>query len=242
MHLHLYEIGDLDEFFWPFTTWYADSLQCEAIALVYSGTELPILLALAESGPHTKQMGTLLEGLLPLFPRRFYSHLSNGLVGSLSEVFQPQSHGLHYKMALRQPQGLTVWEDPALRSLTPDDRPAVDALYDASYPSNWFDARMLETGQYVGWWQDGQLISIAGVHVYSPHYRVAALGNITTHPLYQGRGLATRTTAHLCRRLLKTVDTIGLNVKADNAAALRCYEKLGFEIVAEYEEFMFEAC
>jgi ribosomal protein S18 acetylase RimI-like enzyme len=29
--------------------------------------------------------------------------------------------------------------------------------------------------------------------------------------------------------LLERVDHIGLNVEADDAAALRCYEKLGFE-------------
>jgi len=43
----------------------------------------------------------------------------------------------------------------------------------------------------------------------------------------------------LCVRLRRTVDHIGLNVKADNAAAIRLYEGLGFEVVAEYLESSF---
>ena len=31
---------------------------------------------------------------------------------------------------------------------------------------------------------------------------------------------------------------VGLNVKADNGAAISCYKKLGFEPVASYGEFM----
>ena len=38
----------------------------------------------------------------------------------------------------------------------------------------------------------------------------------------------------------ETVDHIGLNVKADNAPALACYRRLGFEVAAEYGEFMVE--
>jgi ribosomal protein S18 acetylase RimI-like enzyme len=71
-----------------------------------------------------------------------------------------------------------------------------------------------------------------------PTYRVAALGNITTHPDWRGQGLATKVTAAVCRSLRETVEHIGLNVHAENRAAIGCYEKLGFEIVTTYEEVM----
>ncbi len=32
-------------------------------------------------------------------------------------------------------------------------------------------------------------------------------------------------------------DHIGLNVKADNTSAIRCYEKLGFETTGSFGEF-----
>ena len=92
----------------------------------------------------------------------------------------------------------------------------------------------------VGIRREGTLVCIAGVHVHSSIYRVAALGNIATDPALRGQGLAQRATAQLCRALLTTVDTIGLNVKADNTAAIACYRKLGFEVAAEYEEAMFD--
>jgi ribosomal protein S18 acetylase RimI-like enzyme len=66
------------------------------------------------------------------------------------------------------------------------------------------------------------------------------VGNITTLPACRGQGLGTAITARVCRELLKTTGTIGLNVRADNAPAIHCYRKLGFEQVAEYEEWMVE--
>ena len=89
--------------------------------------------------------------------------------------------------------------------------------------------------------RDDKLVSVAGVHVYSEAYKVAALGNITTHPAYRGQGLARIVTARLCRSLLETVDYIGLNVKVDNQSAISLYQRLGFEPVCTYHEYMVEA-
>ena len=100
---------------------------------------------------------------------------------------------------------------------------------------------MLDSGQYVGIRSaDGELICVAGVHVFSSEYRVAALGNITTHPQYRGQGLATTATAALCTRVLDHAELIGLNVRTDNKAAVRIYRKIGFKIVASYHEWNIE--
>src|SRR5437868_2648858 len=134
--LHLYEIGDLDDFFWQYTTWYAlqdQYAQINQLALLYTGGTTPVLLGLNED---------------------------------------------------------------------------LEELYSISYPGNWFDARMLETDHYFGIYDGKQLASIAGIHVYSPHYKVAVLGNVTTHPDYRKLGMGTATCAKLCQVLYHSVEHI----------------------------------
>jgi ribosomal protein S18 acetylase RimI-like enzyme len=236
--LHIYELGDLDDFFWPYTTWYALQAQGQAqqLVLVYTGTPLPVLLAVAE--PPADAMGELLHAIVPFLPRRLYAHLSGSAVQALAGAYRAQSHGVHLKMALTDVSMLEGVDTTGVVRLSPADLPELEALYQASYPGNWFDPRMLETGHYFGLRRSSELVTVAGVHVYSPRYRVAALGNVTTHPRFRRQGLSTTVCTRLCQELLRTVDLIGLNVKADNAAAIACYERLGFSHVAEYEEFM----
>jgi ribosomal protein S18 acetylase RimI-like enzyme len=73
--------------------------------------------------------------------------------------------------------------------------------------------------------------------VYSPVERVASLGNIATRGDARSRGHARRVTAALCRRLRDEIDIIGLNVRADNAAAIACYRAVGFEERHAYKEW-----
>jgi len=231
--LHAYELGDLDDFFWPYTTWFRHG---DALALLYHGLELPTLVALAPPEP----LVLLLSHLRPLLPRRFYAHLSRGGVAALASDFRPDPHGRHRKMALTDHTRLRAVA-PTGEVLSPDDLPDLLRLYAEAYPGNAFDRRMLETGQYIGVRRAGALVAVAGVHVWSPVYRVAALGNVTTHPAARGQGLATAAVAALCRKLLDTVDVVSLNVKADNAAAIAVYQRLGFTPIADYDEVAFEA-
>ena len=87
----------------------------------------------------------------------------------------------------------------------------------------------------VGIREDGRLVCVAGVHVHSPTWGVAALGNATL-PERRGEGLA-RAAWVLCRLLLADgIETIALNVRADERPGTRAYSRLGFEVVAEYVE------
>lgn len=234
--LHLYAIGDLDEFFWPYTSWYGCQVegQIQQIALLYSGTDVPTLLAFTEEP--SALMPPFMRSLMRLLPRQVYAHLSPDLLPIVAEEYHVEQHGLHYKMALTQPERLREVDGSAAVALSTADLDAIKELYAASYPGNWFDPRMLETGQYYGVWRGDRLVSVAGIHVYSQAYRVAALGNVTTLPELRGQGLGTIVCAKLCQALLAAVDHIGLNVKADNLSALASYRKLGFEPIAEYEE------
>jgi GNAT superfamily N-acetyltransferase len=236
--LHLYELGDLGDFFFPYTTWYGQEINGEikAIALLYKGTELPVLLALAE--PDSGSIKELLNDITGLLPDKFYCHLSPGLDQTLPQHFKLEPHGRHLKMALVRPKELNNIDTAGAVQLGVPDKAEILEFYASAYPGNWFDSRMLETGQYFGIRQGGHLVSIAGIHVYSPKYKAAALGNIATLPELRGQGLGTKVTAALCTNLLKAADVIGLNVLAENAGAVRCYRKLGFETCGEYGEFM----
>jgi ribosomal protein S18 acetylase RimI-like enzyme len=238
--LHLYELGDLDGFFWPYTTWYAlkEGPAIRELALLYTGSDLPVLLAFSDD-PRSR-MPDLLRSIAHLLPRRLYAHLTPALAGGLEDEFRLESHGTHLKMALADRSRLKRVDTSDVVSLSAADLDEVKVLYGVSYPGNWFDPRMLETGQYYGIRRDRDLVSVAGIHVYSPLYRIAALGNITTLPELRGQGLGTRVTAKTCQSLFGSVDHIGLNVKADNASAIASYRALGFERVADYEEFMLE--
>ena len=233
--IHLYELGDLDDFFWPYTTWYAlkESEQVQALLLLYSAINPPVLLAISENLPGLRH---LLRSCLYLLPARFYVHLSDDLSSLLAAYYAVDSHGLHYKMALPDTSRLEIVATSEVKQLSSSDLKALQALYSVSYPGNSFDARMLETGHFYGISRNGDLISVAGVHVYSPRYKVGVVGNVTTHPDHRGKGLGTAVCARLCRELLRTVEHIGLNVKADNVAAIASYKRLGFEVVGEYEE------
>lgn len=235
--LHIYSLGDLDDFLWPYTTWYAltSNNTLQAIALHYTGLSLSTLLALSEQ---PKVMSDLLESIVPILPCKFYAHLSPDLERVFQEGYELEPHGEHYKMALKDSSAVKSVDCSPVIRLSESDLNDITRLFKESYPGNWFDSRMLETNQYFGIRQDGKLVSIAGVHVYSKTYRVAALGNITTHPAWRNKGYGRMVTARLCQSLSKDIDCIGLNVKTDNHSAISCYKRLGFEIIASFGEFL----
>jgi ribosomal protein S18 acetylase RimI-like enzyme len=235
--LHLYSLGDLDDFFWHYTTWYAftQNEDMKQLALLYTGTSLPVLLGLTEEP--TDLMKDLVRSIIYLLPRHFYAHLSRDVATVLADDYEIRTHGLHYKMALTNLVNLNAFDTSDVIPLSVANKSELEEFYRVSYPGNWFEPRMLETGYYYGIRRKEALVSVAGVHIYSQSYKVAALGNIATHPLFRGQGLAGIVCAKLCQELSQTVDYIGLNVKADNSKAIACYTKLGFECIATYEEY-----
>jgi len=235
IYLHIYSIGDLDAFFWPYTTWYAleDETGINAIALLYSGQSIPTLLALSEK---PDPMRSLLESISRLLPPRFYAHLSPGVESVLSGDYQLEPYGEHLKMALLDRSPVDAYDCPDTCALVRDDANELVEFYNECYPGNWFDPRMLETGQYFGIREKERLVSVAGIHVYSADYKVAALGNIATSSSHRNKGYARQATAKTCQSLLEYDCHIGLNVNANNNPAISCYRKLGFEVVAVYGE------
>ena len=238
--LHVYEIGDLDPFFRPRTRWFGWRGEAlEALCLLYTGSTPPTLVALCDPDG-ARAMTRLLEALDRRLPARVYAHLSPRLDECFLPNWTAHGHGRHLKMLLTDPGAVHAVNTGAVIPATAADVDTLRAFYDDSYPGHWFDPRMLESGQYRGIREAGRWLAAAGVHVYSPAYRVAALGNIATAPAHRRRGLGRTVTAAVCQSLLVTADVIGLNVLAGNMAARTCYENLGFTSVCEFDEMLLE--
>ena len=226
--LHLFGLGDLDDFYWPYTSWYALKNGSEIQQLILTYSDAPNLVMMALASERIEEMRELLRSIIHLLPQQIYAHLSPGLADVLATAYHLHSRGNFVKMALTNFECLSTINTPAVIQLTIDDLPKIERFYQESYPENVFNARMSQTGQYFGIYQNSILIGVAGVHVYSPQYRVAVLGNIATHPDFRKQGIATAVAAKLCQSLRETVDHIGLVVQADNTKAIACYTKLGF--------------
>lgn len=231
--LHLYSLGDLDDFYWPRTTCYGtcSGNELKNITPFYRGKDLPVLLVFGKFDQG------YLEELQSLLPDRFYTHISTGLINQFSESYQIREYGDHYKMALENSGPIHQVNTENTFQITGPDLPEVNELYQLSYPDNAFDPSTLESGKYIGIRHQDKLVSIAGIHIFSTAYQVASLGNITTHPEHRGQGYGRAVTARLCQHLEETVDFIGLHVKCDNQAAISLYESLGFRITSVYGEF-----
>jgi len=230
--LHAYELGDLDPREAPHTTWYSTD---DAVALIYRGLATPTVIALAD-GDLAPQLALLARVVADLAPP-FYAHLSPGLEAALSPFNRTLlAHSVKMGLTGRvaAPVGDVHW-------LTPTDVDEVVAFYAVAYPTGFFSPQDLGRGRFVAVRDANGIAAIAGTHVYSPVMRVAALGSIATRPDARGRGHAGRVTAALCHRIQDDIDVIGLNVRADNAAAIACYQRVGFEPRHAYDEWRIDA-
>lgn len=238
--IHLYELGDLDPFFWPKTRWFGAwrGGELEALALQYAAPGVDALLLVERQHPASAIW--LGRKLVDRQEAAFHSHFSAG-IGPLFEGRNPRCAGVFTKMTLAADAALPPPRH-GVRRLTEKDLGALTELYEQAYPGNWFDPAMLQTRQYFGGFDGRRLQAVAGVHVFAPTLGVAALGNITTHPSARGKGWARSVTGAVCSSLREEgVSQIGLNVRADNAAAIACYVRLGFSREADYEEWDVDA-
>lgn len=254
---YLFHLGDLDPAEWP----HAEYLAWEepaagpgaapaalaspaapstpaALLLLYRGLSVPALIAFGDEGA----LGERFAAALPLLPPAGFIHAFAEDLSLLERVRRVERHGAMRRMLWTGfPGGATPPAAARARRLGPADLPQLASLYAESYPEAYFEPVQLERGMFFGVETGGTLASVAGVHVYSAAEGVAMLGNIATRPAWRGQGLGRAVTAALVAALAPRVRHIGLNVRADNAPALRLYERLGFRTELVYEEARFAA-
>ena len=217
-----YALGDLDVGFFEQCTWHAaqDGGTVRALALLYAGFDPAILFLMgADNG-----VAALLDG--PVQSDRVFVTARPEHLAVLERHYRWEHLDYMWRMVLR-PEGFT---EPfgSCRRLNENDVDRLRALY-ALGGGDAFSPSQVTQGVFYGVEQNGQLISVAGTHLVSEAYSVGAIGNVMTHPDYRGHGYATLTTRAVCEELVRRgIHTIVLNVRQDNEAAVRVYDKLGF--------------
>ena len=133
---------------------------------------------------------------------------------SLLQMVAPQFDG-------RVPDG------PPVAILGLEDVGIVSALVERTQPGP-FGPRTLALGRYLGVFEDGELVALAGERLRLPGF--VELSAVCTDPRVRGRGLAAYLMRHLMRGAVARGETPFLHVVPDNAAAISIYRRLGFEV------------
>jgi GNAT superfamily N-acetyltransferase len=238
----IYALADLDPAFWPDTRWFAThgrDGEIDAFCLVLEKLSLPIVYAVAP--PRDRATLDLVHALVPQLPRRFFVNFPYGCAGDFAGTHDVSAHGEYLKMSLADRGALAAFERPGIERLGPQHTVEIEKFlgeraYRDDETHGFYAPYMLELFPWFGIREHGELVSLAGVHVFSQCFGVAALGNVATAPARRGRGLARAVCARLARELAARVPLVGLNVAAKNVAAIRCYHALGFRAVLRYEE------
>ncbi len=90
-----------------------------------------------------------------------------------------------------------------------------------------FEHEPLARGPWYGVRCDGTLVAQGGTHLILD--RAAEIGNIVTAQTHRRRGYGSQVVAALVRTLQVQGKEVFLQVFKDNAPAISCYERLGFE-------------
>jgi ribosomal protein S18 acetylase RimI-like enzyme len=133
------------------------------------------------------------------------------------------------RMALNRRASIDV--DSRVKRLTMNDVESLKTLYrdgasSGEAPDFFYDS-MVADGVFFGVYEGAEMIAAAGTHLVARDEGAAAIGNVYVRRDRRGAGLGRIVTATVMSEL-EDVATVGLNVRADNAAAIRVYESLGF--------------
>ena len=211
----VYALGDLAPPMFPKTLWFAPDL-----TLVVRDYGTAILFAM---GP-----GSVREAL-ECVTGPVHLQVQRDVLDEVARYAAVSSPRLMWRM---------LWTGDRLASSGPvttrlgaSDVPALQDLYADGKSSgespDFFFPSMVADGVFHGIYEGATLVAAAGTHLLAREEGAAAIGNVYTRRDRRGRGLGRLVTSAVLGEL-SGLETIGLNVRADNDAALHLYESLGF--------------
>lgn len=219
----VYALGDLSPEMFPKTSWFTPDL---SMVLKDYGTS--ILFAMGS--------GSVREALDHV---SWPVHLQ--VQGEALQAIRQEARVEHVKTMWRMTWSAdrAIVGDHRATRLSEADVAAIERLYADGESSgeapDFFYPAMVARGVFFGVYDGAALVAAAGTHLLSRDEGAAAIGNIYTRRDRRGRGLGRIVTTSVMRELAG-VETVGLNVRADNAPAIRLYESLGFTHHCEFYE------
>jgi len=101
----------------------------------------------------------------------------------------------------------------------------------------WRTRMQIEDGRSWLWVEDGTILFKAEASAWTPS--AVQLQQVWVDPAARGRGYAQRGMRDLCRLLLERVPSVCLFVRAENAPAIRVYERVGMRHTISYRSLVF---
>ncbi|MGV3723854.1 MAG: GNAT family N-acetyltransferase [Actinomycetota bacterium] len=230
----VYALGDLAPGYWEQSEWYGPEDGADAVALLYRAAVPPVLMTCGDP----VGLASALEELPPE-PELMLSVRPEAL-DPIRRRWDVPTPTLMWRMLL-------VGEFPGVEASVPVVRLREDSLDEilelfrdgepTGEAPDFFLPTMLQHGVYFGVREGGRLTAAAGTHLAVPSEGVATIGNVYTRRDRRGRGLGRAATASVVDELLRCgFNTIALNVRQTNAAAIAVYQPLGFRVYCPFYE------
>jgi ribosomal protein S18 acetylase RimI-like enzyme len=220
-----YAIGDLEPEMFAQCTWVGAEAKgrLQALALHFRGLEPPALLLMGD----TEGLRAILDGAL--HPERVYLTCRPAHLSMVRGFYAWDRTTLMWRMVLKAARFRPGERTGACIRLGLGHSDRLGELYSLGGGVA-FSPAQVQHGVFYGVLIKGQVVAVAGTHLVSPTYGVAAVGNVFTHPGHRGRGYGTATTSAVVAELLQRgIRDVVLNVSQDNTVAISIYERLGFE-------------
>lgn len=225
-----YAIGDLEPHLFAQSTWGGaeEAGRLQALALYFRGLKLPALFLMGDPNG----LRAILENTL--CPEQAYLTCRTEHLAMTHDFYAWDETIPMWRMVL-EPVSFQPTKDDCVR-LTPAHSNQLTELY-ALGGGIGFSATQVQYGVFFGIFVERKLVAVAGTHLISATYGIAAVGNVFTHPKYRKRGYGTATTNAVVTELLQSsIHDIILNVSQDNAGVIRIYERLGFKCYCPFLE------